>query len=222
MRMGLLADIHEDVDRLAVAIERCRREGADRLLTLGDIFENGERFADAVDLLRQAEVKGVWGNHEFGLYVGRGDSVESMFDWRTVDYMHLLEPRIEVEGVLLGHVLPGIDPTDVQQPWYVERAPMTAEAAAPHFAAFPHRRMFVGHFHRWLAVTPEGALPWPGNAPFALDPAKRYLVVIAAVCDGWCAIYDTDSDVLTPCNIGSTHKYGRGGAASTRSTMSVL
>ena len=49
MRMGLLADIHEDVDRLAIAIARCRREGADRLFTLGDIFETGARFAAAVE-----------------------------------------------------------------------------------------------------------------------------------------------------------------------------
>jgi len=203
MRMGLLADIHEDVDQLAAAIAHCRREGADRLLTLGDIFETGDRFADAVDLLREAKVGGVWGNHEFGLYAGRGDSVESMFDWRTLDYMHLLESRIEVEGVILGHVLPCIDPTDIRQPWYVERAPVTAEAAAPHFAAFPHRRMFVGHFHEWFAITPGGALPWTGDQPIRLHSEERYLVVVAAVCDGWCAIYDTESDVLTPCDLGT-------------------
>ncbi len=221
MRMGLLADIHEDVDRLAAAIGHCRREGADRLLTLGDIFETGERFADAVDLLREAGVGGVWGNHELGLYVGRGDSVESIFDWRTLDYMHLLESRMEVEGVLLGHVLPCIDPTDVQQPWYVERAPLTAEAAAPHFAAFPHRRMFVGHFHRWLAVTPEGALPWSGQQPLPFNFTERYLVVIAAVCDGWCAIYDTESDVLTPYGLGSARSDRRKGRTCSISTKNV-
>ncbi len=208
MRMGLLADIHEDVEGLAAAIAHCRREGVDRLLTLGDIFETGERFARAVDLLREAEVGGVWGNHEFGLYAGRGDSVESLFDWRTLDYMRLLEPRLEVEGVLLGHVLPCIDPTDIEQPWYVERAPLTALAAAPHFAAFPHRRMFVGHFHRWLAVTPDGAQPWSGDRPLELNHQERYLVVIAAVCDGWCAIYDTDADVLTPCDLRQDRPYG--------------
>jgi hypothetical protein len=201
--MGLLADIHEDVEGLAAAIAHCRREGVDRLLTLGDIFETGERFARAVDLLREANVAGVWGNHEFGLYAGRGDSVESLFDWRTLDYMRLLESRLEVDGVLLGHVLPCIDPTDIHQPWYVERAPVTAEAAAPNFAAFPHRRMFVGHFHRWLAVTPDGAQAWSGDRPIELNSQERYLVVVAAVCDGWCAIYDTESDVLTPCDLRS-------------------
>jgi hypothetical protein len=201
MRIGLLADIHENVDALEASIERCRREGVDCLVTLGDIFETGEHFADAVDVLRDADVAGVWGNHEFALYAGRGDSVESQFDWRTLDYMKRLTARHEVDGVLFGHVLPCLDPTDVQQPWYVERAPSTAQAAARNFAAFPHRRMFVGHFHRWLAVTPDGPLDWPGDRPFQLDPDIRYLVVVAAVCDGWCAIYDTTSDVLTPLEV---------------------
>jgi hypothetical protein len=201
MRIGLLADIHEDVERLGAAIARCRREGADRLYTLGDIYETGKRFAQAVDLLRDADVAGVWGNHEFGLFAGRGDSVESLFDWRSLDYMHRLQARMEVDGVLLSHVLPCIDPTDVEQPWYVERAPETAEAAARNFAAFPHRRMFVGHFHRWLAVTPDGPLAWSGERPIRFDPDQRYLVVVAAVCDGWCAIYDTEADLLTPCDL---------------------
>src|SRR5438046_1731616 len=108
MRMGLLADIHEDVERLGAAIARCRRAGADRLYTLGDIFETGKRFVQTVDLLRDADVAGVWGNHEFGLFAGRGDSVESLFHWSTLDYMHRLQARMEVEGVLLGHVLPGL------------------------------------------------------------------------------------------------------------------
>jgi hypothetical protein len=201
MRMGLLSDIHEDVDRLAAAIARCRREGVDRLYTLGDIFETGKRFAQAVDLLREADVTGVWGNHEFGLFAGRGSSVENPFDWTTLDYMHRLQARMEVDGVLLSHVLPCLDPKDVEQPWYAEPAPETAEAAARNFAAFPHRRMFVGHFHRWLAVTPNGPLPWSGDRPIRFSPKRRYLVVVAAVADGWCAVFDTKTDVLTPCKL---------------------
>jgi hypothetical protein len=201
MRLGLLADIHEDVERLGAAIALCRREGVDRLLTLGDIFETGERFAEAVELLRGAEVGGVWGNHELALYVGRGDSVESAFDWRTLDYMRRLEARLEVEGVLLGHVLPSLDPTDVAQPWYVEPPPVTTEAAARNFAAYPHRRMFVGHYHQWLAITPAGPLAWDGSRPIAFEHGCRYLVVIAAVFEGWCAIHDTEADRLTPFRI---------------------
>ena len=72
---------------------------------------------------------------------------------------------------------------DVEKPWYVERAPATAEDAARTFAAFTQRRMFVGHFHRWLAVTPDGPLHWSGESPLRLETDVRYLVVVAAICD---------------------------------------
>jgi hypothetical protein len=204
MRIGLLADIHEDVDRLAAAIACCRRAGADRLLTLGDLYQDGRRFAETVQMLAEAEVSGVWGNHEMGICHEPDDWVKQAFDAPTLAYMAQLRPRLAIDGVLLAHVLPRHDPTDLMQPWYVDRLPETAAAAVPDFAAFPHRRMFLGHYHRWLVMTPAGAVPWSSADPLALDPAHRYLVAVAAVCDGWCAVYDTESDVLTPCELGRT------------------
>lgn len=201
MRMGLLADIHESVERLAAGIARCRAAGADRLLTLGDIYHDGRRFAETVAMLRAAEVAGVWGNHEFGICHEPGAWVARDFDPDTCAYMARLRPRMEVEGVLLGHVLPHHDPTDYAQPWYVENAPETPAQAAPDFAAYPHRRMFLGHYHRWQVVTPESIVPWPGVGPFEFERDRRYLVVVAAVSDGWCALYDTEADVLTPIDL---------------------
>jgi hypothetical protein len=198
MRIGLLADIHEDVERLDAAIVHCRSAGSDRLLTLGDIYQDGRRFAESVKRLAAADVEGVWGNHELGLCHEPGDWVDRMFDPATRAYMARLRPRMEIEGLLLGHVLPRHDPTDITQPWYVEGVPMTAEEAGPDFAAFPHRRMFLGHYHRWLIATPEGVLPWTGTGPIRFDPARRYLIVVAAVCNGWCAVHDTTTDTLIP------------------------
>src|SRR5262249_1095976 len=117
MRIGLLADIHEDVERLDAAITRCKRAGADRLFTLGDIYQDGRRFAETVERLRAAEVEGVWGNHELGLCHQPDAWVERAFDAATLAYMARLKPRLEVEGILLGHVLPRHDPTDITQPW---------------------------------------------------------------------------------------------------------
>ena len=70
------------------------------------------------------------------------------------------------------------------------------------FAASSYRVSSVGHFHRWLAATPAGSLAWDGGGSLALDPGQRYLVVVAAVCDGWCAVFDSVRNVLIPCQIG--------------------
>jgi hypothetical protein len=201
MRLGLLADIHEDCDRLAAAIARCRREGADRLILLGDVFQSGERFAETVALLSREGVTGVWGNHEFGICHEPDAWVESQYGGPVLEYMLALRPRIEVEGALFGHVLPSNDPTDLTQPWYVTRFPESADAAAAEFAAFPHGRMFLGHYHRWAITTPAGLVPWQGDRQFVFDRGERYLVVVAAVCDGYCAVFDTAHDVLTPLPI---------------------
>ncbi len=204
MRLGLLADVHEQLENLAAAIARCRREGADRLLLLGDVFETGARFGQTVALLRECGVAGVWGNHDFGICHEPDQTIRDRFVGPILDYMSRLQPRMEVDGVLLSHVLPCLEPTDLTQPWYVERFPETAEAAAPNFAAFPHRRMFVGHYHYWRIATPRGALPWAGERSFYFDKNQRYLVAVAAVHEGFCAVYDTEADWLLPC--GPTQK----------------
>src|SRR5262249_32114983 len=48
----------------------------------------------------------------------------------------------------------------------------TAAAAVPDFAAFPHRRMFLGQYHRWLVMTPAGPVPWSTDDPLALSQAS--------------------------------------------------
>jgi hypothetical protein len=38
-----------------------------------------------------------------------------------------------------------------------------------------------------------------------LTPGERYLVVVAAMCDGWCALLDTDRGELEPIWCGVSH-----------------
>lgn len=203
MRLGLLADVHEDTARLAEAIVRCRLEGAERLVLLGDVFQSGERFDETVALLSKAHVEGVWGNHEFGICHQPDAVIEANFGGPTLEYMLRLRPRLEIAGALFSHVLPSLDPTDITQPWYVVNFPDTPEAAAAEFAAFPHARMFLGHYHRWAIATPQGPLEWSGERPVLFERGQRYLIGVAAVCDGFCAVYDTADDVLTPLKIAS-------------------
>ena len=58
--------------------------------------------------------------------------------------------------------------------------------------------MFIGHMHRWLLGTPDGLLSWRGEEPLRLDSQTRYLVVVHAVSDGNCALFDTETNELVP------------------------
>jgi hypothetical protein len=68
--------------------------------------------------------------------------------------------------------------------------------------------MFTGHMHRWLIARQDGVMPWDGTTPISLPAPERYLVVVAAVCDGWCATYDTASGELTPIFLRGTPSAG--------------
>jgi hypothetical protein len=201
MRLGILADIHEEVEHLAMALERFRRERVDQAVVLGDVVCTGERIALTVELLRTADPVGVWGNHDFGLCQQPAPSVRQRFDSSVLDFMATLRPRLELAGCLFTHVEPWLDANDVIQLWYYEGLPDTPEKASRSFDACPHRLMFVGHFHRWLITTRTGSLDWDGSRPIILAPPERYLVAVAAVCDGRCAIFDTVTSVLMPCQL---------------------
>jgi hypothetical protein len=106
--------------------------------------------------------------------------------------------------------LPCWDPTDPVI-YYLGERPESAEGRRQSFEAVPHRVLFLGHFHRWLAATPHACLDWDGTKPLVLPPPERYLVVIAAVADGWCAVYDTEECRLEPHRLadGSTRHPSR-------------
>jgi hypothetical protein len=118
----------------------------------------------------------------------------------VLDYMATLRPRVELAGCLFSHGLPCWNPADPAV-YYTGATPATDEGRLASFAATGCRVTFVGHFHRWLATTPEGPLAWDGGGAVCLDEGQRHLVVVAAVCDGWCATFDADVGRLVPLKI---------------------
>jgi hypothetical protein len=209
MKIGILADIHEGVEDLTRALTVLRREAVDRLVVLGDIIETGERIGPTVALLAEAGTVGVWGNHDLGLCYQPEEPLRSRYAGAVLDYMQTLRPRLEVDGCLFSHALPCWDPTDPVI-CYLGPRPETAEGRSASFAASACRVHFMGHFHRWLVATPEGGLDWHGGEAILLPPPQRYLVVVAAVCDGWCATFDTDSNRLVPWRLRDDAWQGKG------------
>jgi Calcineurin-like phosphoesterase superfamily domain len=197
MRIGILADIHEDVAKLALALQHFRREAVDQVLVLGDVFDTGQQLHEAVALLAGAGAVGVWGNHDLGLCFEPEERVRERYAGPIFDFMQTLRPRLEVADCLFSHGLPYWDATDPVV-YYLGERPETAAGRARSFEVADHAAYVVGHFHRWLAATPEGPLNWDGHSPLLLQPGQRHLVVVAAVCNGWCAMLDTDRRSLEP------------------------
>jgi hypothetical protein len=198
MKLGLLADIHEQTDPLRKAIAVLQQHGADCFVVLGDVFETGKRLEETVYLLQQVQAVGVWGNHDVGLCFDPGEEVRRRSSPTVLDFMGRLQPRLEIHGCLFSHVEPWLDPHKIEDLWYFDGPPDSVEKLARSFAAVPHRVLFMGHLHRWLLGTPDGMLAWRGEKPVRLDSRNRYLVVVHAIWDGKCALFDTETNDLTP------------------------
>jgi predicted phosphodiesterase len=198
MKLGLLADIHEQTRQLQKAITLLQQHGAEQFVVLGDVFETGKRIEQTVRLLQEIEAVGVWGNHDVGLCFDPSDEVCRRYSAAVLSFMGSLQPRLEIDGCLFTHVEPWLDPHLVEDLWYFHGPPDSPDKLARSFAAMSHQVMFIGHLHRWLLGTAGGLLQWRGENPICLDRRSRYLVVVHAVWDGKCALFDTDTRELIP------------------------
>ena len=101
MRLGILADIHEDVAKLTLALRHFRREGVERVVLLGDVFDTGKRLRETVALLAGAGAVGVWGNHDLGLcHETGGSGPGAVRRAGTRLHGHPAANRLELEGCL--------------------------------------------------------------------------------------------------------------------------
>ncbi|QDU98197.1 metallophosphoesterase family protein [Lignipirellula cremea] len=203
MKLGLISDVHEQIEPLQFALERFRRDPVDQIVFLGDLFEMGEHLLQATQTLHQASVIGVWGNHDFGLTrLGLNDEVRSRFPAEALQYTQTLQPFLRIEDCHFSHVEPWRNPERLEDLWSYDRLPTEPASAARSFAATDARVIFLGHLHRFAAVSDQGPpLVWRGEAPLQLHAGQRYVVIIAAVCDALCAMYDTSTGWLTPIDL---------------------
>src|SRR5262245_23398004 len=189
MLIGLVTDIHDHVEPLGRALELFRQRGVDLVVTLGDSCDAltpHSRAAEVVELLSGAGAVGVWGNHDLGLCHQVKDRTRRRYPAAVLAFMATMQPRLVLGECHFSHVEPSVDPHDAQALWsFDEEGPLDfAGRARRSFAAATQRLVFVGHYHRWLAVTASGPVDWRGGGPLSLAGPGRDLVGGGAVCPG--------------------------------------
>lgn len=197
MKLGLITDIHEQVDNLRACLARLQSQAVDQVVMVGDVYELGHRIRPTCELLVAAKVIGVWGNHDFGLCV---DPTEEMFENHgneVISYMTSLKSRIVIDDCHFAHVEPWLNPDSLEDLWFFEGIPETAERRLQIFSAQPQRVFFAGHYHRWLHVSPERTEAWDGSTAICLKEG-RHFVVLDALVKGSFATYDTVTGWLIP------------------------
>ena len=197
MRLGLITDIHEHVDNLQTALAVFRAEQVDEIVVIGDVFRTGAAIEPTCRLLSEANAVGVWGNHDFGLCVDPPAKLRDRYGSTVIDFMTTLKPKLEVAGCLFSHVEPWLNPEKIDDLWYFEGLPRSAQQLNRIFTAAPNRLMFAGHYHCWLLAQPDALVDWTGEGRVNLAHG-RYFAVIGALCEGRFATLDTESWELTP------------------------
>lgn len=197
MKLGLLTDIHEQVEFLRIALDHFRREQVDQIVVIGDVIGMGDRIEETCRLLTEASAIGVWGNHDYGICTSEPDVTRSSFSATTIGFMTSLLPRLELNGCYFTHVEPWLDPEDIADLWFFDGPPEANERLDLIFNAKPHRLMFAGHYHKWLLATPDGIADWAGECKIRLNNG-RYFVVVGGLLYGQYAIFDTETSELVP------------------------
>jgi hypothetical protein len=210
MRLGLVTDVHNHAAELAAALETFRDRGVDRVITIGDTcdaFGRADGAAAVAHLLDECSAVGVWGNHDLILCRDVPAAVRGRYPPGVLDMIARMEPWLVVGDCHFSHKESSVDPHDVAQLWDIsDHSVDLMERATRAFATVDSRWQFVGHYHLWWAATPAGPVAWSGERPLRFEPDRRYFVVVAAVCDGWCGILDTERGQLEPLRCGRAER----------------
>jgi diadenosine tetraphosphatase ApaH/serine/threonine PP2A family protein phosphatase len=193
MLIALMADMHANREAFAACLEHAEREGAQRLVFLGDVVGYGadpEWVAETVmDRVARRGAVALLGNHdEAAIGRGRGDlnaTAEAALAWtrtrlsaEAAAFLASLPLEVEEEDRLYVHA-DASDPAD----W---RYVFEAEDARRSLEGTEARATFCGHTHvpRLFGITAAAKLtsftPVPG-VPVPLLRPRRWLSVLGAV-----------------------------------------
>lgn len=193
MKIGILSDIHANLEALKVALMRLEKEHAEQIYCLGDIIGYGANPNECIETVRANCHAAVIGNHDDAL-IGRTSAhhfnsyARAALDWtarvitaENLEYLKSLPMTYSEHNMLMVHATPA-DPPGWNYVLHEQDTP-------PHFAVLPpHTVSFIGHSH----------------IPTRFDGEEgRMLINVGSVGQprdrdprSCCAIFDTESRKL--------------------------
>ncbi len=157
MKVAVLADIHGNLEALQAVVADLRRQGAERVISLGDNIGYGPDPEKVVQLLQQVGCRSVLGNHEFALMDKRGRrwlnfqaaenniETENLLSAESRRYCCHLPSFLESDNACFVH---GFPPASVFR--YLHR--QSDEKIVALFASSTCSIYFVGHTHKLQIV----------------------------------------------------------------------
>ena len=113
MKVGLVSDVHNNLEALAYALAQLR--DCDVVVSLGDLVSDYRVSPAMLDLARDAQLLGIAGNHEKSVLVNPGSRLRESLAPDDLAYLQALPAsrQLELDGrrILLAHGAPWDDPT---------------------------------------------------------------------------------------------------------------
>ena len=186
MRIGVLSDIHGNLEALEAVLAEVDRLGVDLLYSLGDIVGYGPSPAACIEIVRRRAAVSLMGNHDAAVagltsLDDFNEFARSAVDWTAaqldageIEYLGSLPYTHRAPELLLVHASP-IEP----ERWHYIHGVADIEE---HFAAFDEHLCFVGHSHRpgVFALGGGRGVERRGEGE-VLRPGLRYLVNAGSV-----------------------------------------
>src|SRR5579871_3084317 len=173
MRVGVVSDVHNNVEALTYALDHLR--DCDVVLSLGDLVSDYRVDPRILELARARGLVSIVGNHEKSILLHPGSQIRSTLSDDTLTFLRELPAarELELDGrhVHVAHGSPWDDPDDYRCVYVIERDKHALTRVAETTAADV---VLLGHTHRAMTVRVQRTLVVnPGTCGEARDAAQR-------------------------------------------------
>jgi diadenosine tetraphosphatase ApaH/serine/threonine PP2A family protein phosphatase len=210
MRIGILSDIHANLEALSETLAALERHRPDRIVCLGDVVGYGASVNECCALVRSVAEVTLLGNHDAAVsgrmdYSFYYDAARHALDWtaariapehlewlRTLPYVH------RIDELAFSHGNP-VAPESYEYVFAMEQA----RELLPHVEGLAEVS-FIGHSHlcKTFALHPSGEVNEVLAGRFGLRRGYKYVISVGSVgqprdCDNRACFVIYDSDQRT-------------------------
>ncbi len=211
MRIGILSDVHSNLEALTQAVAALERLAPDRVVCLGDVVGYGASVNECCAMVRKVSEVTLLGNHDAAVagrmdYSFYYDAARHALDWTAaridpdhLEWLRSLPYAHRIGEVGFSHGNP-VDPQAYEYVFALEQA----RELVPHLGALADVN-FVGHSHlcKAFALHPGGDVNEVVAQRFGLRRGYKYVVSVGSVgqprdCDNRACfvVYDTVERVI--------------------------
>lgn len=210
MRVGIISDIHSNLEALNAVLAYARNQRIDEYVCLGDIVGYGANPNECINTVRKFTTRIVAGNHDFGV-CNRTDTsyfndvAQKAIEWtkkvitkENMDFLKSLPLEMEYRNACFVHSTPSFPDR-----WnYI----LSMYDAMREFDFFENPVCFIGHSHQpaIFTINPDNEIGTSIDDSLVFKKGKRYIVNAGSIGqprDGNPAasflVYDVDKKSIT-------------------------